>query len=171
MKQSRPKLKDKKLVITALFLLIFAVIILPASQIAKNYAFAVQLIAILSAAASLFILIKYVLTDYLYTLENGHFTVHKVNGNKSICVADIELSDMISAVLTKEEYKKDDTARKVHSFIKNPDGENLRYIICRFGTDECAILFEPDSLFENELTSQMNEYKNRQTENEDDDDE
>ncbi len=169
--QSRPALKGKKLIYMPLGFLAVCVLFFPASQTAGKYAAFVQLFAIVCAAYSLFLLTKYVLPDYLYTIEEGHFTVHKINGKKSVCVADIELSDIKDKLLTANEYKKDDTARRVHSFIKNPGDERLRYIICTFGTEECAILIEPDELFEKQMTVLIDEWKNRKHEEEDEDDE
>ncbi|MBE6571789.1 MAG: hypothetical protein E7656_06045 [Ruminococcaceae bacterium] len=169
--QSRPKLKGKKLIYTPLFLLIAAMLLFPASSVAGKYAAIVQLFAMCVAAYSLFILIKYVLSDYLYTIEDGHFTVHKINGKKSVCVADIELSDISGNLRTKEEYRKEDVARKLYKFIKNPDDERLRYIVCNFGTEECAILFEPDEYFEKQMMSLVSEWKQRKFEEEDEDDE
>lgn len=169
--QSRPALKGKKLIYLPLLFLLVCVLLFPASQAAGKYAAIIQLIAMICAAYSLFLLIKYVLPDYLYTIEDGHFTVHKINGKKSVCVADIELWDINDKLLTKEEYKKEVVARRLHSFIKNPGDERLRYIICNFGTEECAIIIEPDELFEKQMVQQITEWKNRKTEDEDEDDE
>ena len=169
--QSRPKLKGKKLIYIPITLLAVCMLLFPASSAAGKYAAFIQLIAVACAAYSLFLLIRYVLTDYLYSVEDGHFTVHKINGKKSVCVADIELSDMRSELLTAEKYKKDDVARRIHTFIKNPGDERLRYIICSFGTEECALLIEPDELFEKQMLNQINECKKRKSEEEDEDDE
>ncbi len=169
--QSRPALKGKKLVYMPLGFLAACVLLFPASQAVGRYAAIIQLFALVCAAYSLFLLTKYVLPDYLYTIEDGHFTVHKINGKKSVCVADIELSDINRKLSTVDEYKKDDVARRVHSFIKNPGDERLRYVICNFGTEECAILIEPDELFEKQMTALIDEWKNRKSEEEDEDDE
>lgn len=169
--QSRPKLKGKKLIYTPLFLLIAAILLFPASSVAGKYAAIVQLFGMCTAAYSLFVLIKYVLSDYLYTIDDGHFTVHKINGKKSVCVADIELCDISGKIRTVEEYKKEDVARRLYKFIKNPDDERLRYIVCNFGTEECAILFEPDEHFEKQMIQLISEWKQRKSEEEDEDDE
>ncbi len=167
--QSRPKLKGKKLIYMPIALLAACILLFPASQAAGKYAAFIQLAAVACAAYSLFVLIRYVLTDYLYTVEDGHFTVHKINGKKSVCVADIELSDMKSELFTTERYKKDDIARRIYTFIKNPGDEKLRYIICNFGTEECALLIEPDEFFEAQLQNQINEWKKRKSEEDEDD--
>ena len=167
--QSRPKLKGKKLIYTPFAFLAACVLLFPASAAAGKYAAFIQLFAVACAAYSLFLLIRYVLTDYLYTVEDGRFTVHKINGKKSVCVADIELCDMKCNLLTAEEYKKEDIALRLYSFIKNPGDERLRYIICNFGTEECAVLIEPDEFFENQLIRQINEWKDRNSKEDEED--
>lgn len=156
--QCRPKMKSKSLIITSLLLILLSVALLSVSQFSGNFAALVQISAIASAAVSLFFLIKYVIPDYLYSLDNGHLTIHKITKSVSVCVADIELSSIKSFPMPYDEYKKQKTARKVYSFIKNPREPNLRYIVFEINAAEYALLFEPDRFFCGELENALKPY-------------
>lgn len=162
--QLRPKLKNKKLIAISLSLLILAVLLFPIASLAGKYASLVQIFAIASAAVSLFILIKYVVPDYLYTVENGHFIIHKITKSQSICVADIELSQAKTGLLTAQEYKSLNKTRKVFTFLKNPFSEEVRYIVFSDGCDEYAVQFETDDFFENEFSKILNSIENDEEE-------
>ncbi len=160
--QSRPKLKSKKLIIISFLMLCLSVLLFPIASLTRNFSAVFQICAIASAAISLFILIKYVIPDYLYTVESGHFTVHKVTKAQSVCVADIELSYARSKLLTEKEFKTQKGSVQVKSFIKNPQDEDIRYIIFSINGEDIAIMFEPDELFRNEFTIALESIKNEE---------
>lgn len=160
--QSRPKLKGKKLIVISLMLIILTVLLFPTAQFAGTYAAVVQVCAIASAAASIFILIKYVIPDYLYTLENGHLTIHKVTKAQSICVADFEISTATTKLLTLDEYKRETKQRKVFTFVKNPFCEDIRYLAFSPDGADITIQFEPDEFFRNELEHQLENINNEE---------
>ena len=109
-------------------------------------------------------MIKYVVPDYLYTVENGHFIIHKITKSQSICVADIELSQAKTGLLTAQEYKSLNKTRKVFTFLKNPFSEEVRYIVFSDGCDEYAVQFETDDFFENEFSKILNSIENDEEE-------
>lgn len=156
--QCRPKLKNKLLIITSLFLIVLSVLLFAVSQISGNFAAIIQISAIGAATASLFFLIKYVIPDYLYTLDNERLTVHKVTKAQSVCVVDIELNTVRTLPITGEEYKKQKAPRRLYSFIKNPGTPSLRYLIFELNGDEYALLLEPDELFCRELEKALSEH-------------
>lgn len=160
--QSRPKLKSKKLIIVSLLLLCLSVLLFPIASLSGNFSAVIQICSIASAAISLFILIKYVIPDYLYTLEDGHLTIHKVTKAQSVCVADIELYYAKSELLTEKEFKTQKKSLQVKSFIKNPQDEDIRYIVFSISGEEIAIMFEPDELFRNEFSKALVSIKNEE---------
>ena len=169
--QARPALKGKKLIYMPIVYLAVCVVLFNASILAGRYASLVQLAAIGFAAYGIFLLTKYVIPDYLYTIEGGHFTVHKINGKKSLLVADVELCDMKKEFMSKEQFKAKDIGGRVFYFIKNPDSTEIKYILCYFGTEECTLVIEIDERFENQLVSQIEEWKTKAYGEEDEDDE
>lgn len=162
--QYRPKLKNRKLIAISFLLLVLSVLIFPFASFSGRYASVVQILAIISVSASVFILIKYVIPDYLYTIENGHLTIHKVTKSQSVCVADIELSDAQSGVLTADEYKAQNKPKKVYTYLKNPWSEDVRYISFSTGGQEYTIQLEADKRFEVELDNALKSIKNDEEE-------
>ena len=153
--QSRPKLKSKKLIVISLLLLILAVLLFPVANFAGNFAVIIHIFAIASAAVSLFILIKYVIPDYLYTLEYGHFRIHKVTKSQSVCVADIELNTVTSKLMTEDEYKAQNRSAKIFKYLKNPNDEDVRYFLFSIDGELLAIQFEPDERFINAFNNAL----------------
>lgn len=143
--QEKPPIKNKKAAHTALFLMIAAVICFAFAKNTGNFTFMVQALAILSAAVGISYLIRYCITDYLYTLEEHSFSIRKINGKKSIIVADIPFSDMTKP-MNSEHYRKylDDTGKKprVYSFIKNIDSGDEYYIVCNLGGSDSTLRVE-----------------------------
>ncbi len=162
--QSRPKLNGKGLIFKALAFLILAVAMLMFAPLFGKYAAISQLLGFIFATYSLYIIVKYVVTDYLYTLEDGHFTVHKVTKSQSVCVADVELEDFV-AVFRNDSKKSDNyNAIKTYTFIKNPANKNLSTIVFRLSDENYALVFEPDDIFYNALENELSIIKNNEDE-------
>ena len=162
MMQERPIIRNKKAAHLSLLLMIAAVLAFAFARFAGNGAFLVQALGILSAAVGISMLIRYVLTDYLYSIENGHFTVHKINGKKSVWVADIALSDFSSLPLTPKEFQKKtetDGKIRVFPFIKNLDAPDEYYLCCQNGGDEYALRLELTEPFLSALISEIEHAK------------
>lgn len=159
MYQSRPQIKNKRITLLSLLLIVFAVMMFSLSPRVSLYLSPImQFFAIISATVSLFILIKYVIYDYLYTFENNHLTVHRINKSKSICVCDVEIKNIIYPPMTIDEYKtylKSHSASKVFSYIKNPGDENLRYLPIKVNGEKFTLLIEPDKDFILNLTHEI----------------
>lgn len=143
--QERPTIQNKKAARLSLMLMIGAVLAFALANLAGGGAFIIQALGILSAAIGISLLIRYVLTDYVYSIENRHFTVHKINGKKSIWVADIAFSDFSSQPLKPEQFQKrteNSGKMRVFSFIKNMDSPDEYYLCCKSGDEEYALRVE-----------------------------
>lgn len=161
--QSRPKLSGNKLIVKSFSFIFLCVILYMFSSVFGKLAFLLQLTAIICATYSLFLLIKYVIPDYLYTLENGKLTIHKLTKTQSVCVADINISDAICEALTTEQYKASTYAKKVnkvYKFIKNPDSSDIRYLLFTNVCENYAIIIEPDDIFCRALNKEIENHKN-----------
>lgn len=161
--QSRPKLRGKKLIIKSFSFIFLCVVLYMFSSAFHNFAFIAQIIAILSATYSLFILIKYVIPDYLYTIENGRLTVHKVTKSQSVCIADIDVADAVQKPICYNEYKSSDYRKKstkLYKFVKNPDSDDIRYIVFSDGYSMYTVEIEPDNNFIEILCREIENSKN-----------
>lgn len=161
--QSRPKLSGNKLIIKSFTFIFLCVVLYMVSPVFRQFAFLAQLFGILCATYSLFLLIKYVIPDYLYTLDNGKFTVHKVTKTQSLCIVDIDVSDAVQLPLTYAEYKITEICKKVnkvYKFIKNPGSEQIKYMVFSDGYNCYAIAIEPDALFCEALRREIENSKN-----------
>ncbi|MBO4355794.1 MAG: hypothetical protein J5850_02945, partial [Clostridia bacterium] len=59
---------------------------------------------IVTAAIGIFVLSRYVLTDYVYKInENGYLTIHRVYGRSTRLLADIKISQTDRVVIGKKE--------------------------------------------------------------------
>lgn len=145
--QSRPKLKNKKLLSFSFILLLAGVIIFPLSQNAGFYTVLIQIISIALIAVSLFPIIKYVIPDYLYTLEGTRFSICKVTKAQSVCSIDVDLNNIKAALLSEQEYKNETNIKRIYSFIKNPGDSSVKYLIFDIENEKYAIKFEPDNDF------------------------
>lgn len=160
--QERPPIKNKKAAHTSLLLMIAAVVGFALASSAGKATFLVQAVSILCAAIGISTVIRYQITDYLYTLEQESFSVRKINGQKSLLVADIPLSEM-TAPMTSERYKSylADTGKKprVYSFIKNMDSGDEYYIVCNLGGSDCTLRVELTEPFLTALTDAVDRRK------------
>ena len=154
--QEKPSIQNKKAVHLSFLLIVFSVFAFAMAKLAGPAAFLVQASAFLAAAVGISILIRYVLTDYLYTLEDRHFTIHKINGKKSVWVADITLSDILTTPMTPEQYRKylADTGKKMRvcAYIKNMDSGHEYYLPCCLNGTDYALRLELTEPFLSALT-------------------
>ena len=173
--QEKVTLKNKKAARVSVLLMIFAVAAFAFAKAAGAGAFLLQAFGLLSAAVGISMLIRYVLTDYLYSLEDGHFSVRKINGKKSLLVADIPLCDITSPPLTPAQYQKrsSETGKmRVFSFIKNLDSPDERYLFCNIGSESYVLRLELTEAFRSalcEAIEKAREEKEREKTEEDED--
>ena len=152
--QEKVTLKNKKAARVSALLMIFAVAAFAFAKAAGAGAFLLQALGLLSAAVGISMLIRYVLTDYLYSLEDGHFAVRKINGKKSLLVADIPLCDITSPPLTSAQYQKrsSETGKtRVFSFITNLDSPDECYLFCNVGGESYVLRLELTEAFRSAL--------------------
>ncbi len=172
--QERPPMKNKKAAHTSLLLMIAAVVGFALASSAGKLTFLVQALSILSAAIGISMLIRYQITDYLYTIEENSFSVRKINGKKSLLVADIPFSDM-TAPMPAEPYKRylADSGKKprVYSFIKNMDSGDEYYIVCHLGGSDCTLRVELTEPFLSVLTETITRRKAQEQREENETDE
>lgn len=167
--QSRPKAQGKRMTVKSLFFLIAAITAIMFAPAFGRFGAASQLAGFIFAAYSLFILIKYVITDYLYTLEDSHLTVHRITKSQSICVADVDLGDIVKLYCCADE-KNCVKKGKVFSFIKNPGSSDICVIIFSVAGSEYTLVFEPDTAFFDELKKEYQYIKNNNYNNEEEND-
>ncbi len=158
--QSRPKLKSKKTVNISLLLVIIAFIVFPLSSLTGKFTPLVQLGCIILVSISINMLLKYVVNDYLYTLDNDRITIHKITKSKSVCVADISLSDIDNQLFVESEFKaKYPDFIKKYTYIKNPGSDNVRYLVCHIDDMKYAVIIEPDEAMQNAVNSRLQQSK------------
>ena len=169
--QSRPEIKNKKITTLSFLLLILAVVLFSFAPKSLLYITALlQFSAIVCATISLFMITKYVIYDYLYTLEDGNLTIHKINKSKSICVCDIALYNALHIPMFLDEYKtylKENGPCRIYSYIKNPGCKDLKYVPFEAHGERFTLLIEPEDKF---LENLINEIQNKQFTEEDNDD-
>lgn len=160
--QSRPKLCGNKLIKKSFTFIFLCVVAFMVSSAFGKYSFVLQFLGILSATYSLFILIKYVIPDYLYTIDGQRITIHKVTKSQSVCIADMDIADIVHLPFNEEEYKNSDIRKKVsklYKYIKNPDSKQLKYVVFTDNKSYYTLVIEPDDNFFNELCNQIENYK------------
>lgn len=170
--QEKVSFKNKKAARLSALLMIFAVFAFAFAGLAGTGAFLIQALGLVSAAVGISMLIRYVLTDYLYAIENGHFAVRKINGKKSVWVADIPLTDVSDFPLTPEQYRRyceENGKKRTFSFIKNLDSSDEYYLRCRLNGEEYVLRLELSEPFYKGLCKAIENAQNtvRKTEDED----
>ncbi len=169
--QSRPKLKNNKIKYISLICAAISVILMYTAQLAGKYASILQTLSLCAISYGLYLITRHLVYDYLYTLDNGAFLIHKVTKSKSICVTDVDIKDL-SYPMSKEEYerKKDnfDKPVKTFYFYKNYASDDLKYILWSEGDSTLLIIFEPDKDFAETMRSEIEKYKNETSEEKND---
>lgn len=160
--QSKTALKNNKVKHYALICAALSVIFMYTAPFVKVYAPLLQVLSLCAITAGLYLITRHLLYDYLYTIDNGAFRIHKVTKRKSLCVTDVDLKDL-SKPMSKEEYdrKKDDYATPVKTFCfyKNIKSKDLTYILWTEDVSPILIIFEPDEQFRIILEEQIEKYK------------
>ena len=93
-----------------------------------------------------FLLNKFVLPIYTYSLNNKEFTIVKTMGNKKILECSIELSKICDILPYKEYKNKEDTEIKsVYNYCANFSASSRYCLIFEYSNCKEAVLFEPNS--------------------------
>lgn len=109
-----------------------------------------------------FILNKYVLPTYTYTVTSEDFTIVKALGQKNVLVCSIELSK-ICDVITYDEYKKreDTEIKSVYNYCANFSASSRYCLTFKYSGYKEAVIFEPNlemvSMIKSYITSDLKE--------------
>ncbi len=127
---------------------------------------ALQFCGIILLCIAISILINNCIYSYLYTISENSFTVHKLTGNKSLCVVDIDLAKAVSVPLKKDEFLKAKDSFKTKSlkyyyYLKNLNGENAYYIPFDTTNEISVVVIEADDFFLKSISDAINFYINK----------
>lgn len=149
-----PKRNIKKAAILAAFTFIIAIILFLSAGLGHNLLLSPaikQLIAVIFAAAGIFITSKYLVMKYVYVLserEDGEFdfSVIQVSGSRKCTVALISLSNVeeikkIEGKISPDEKKK---YAEFYSYCVDIAPENAHLLIAKDGGKQIAIKIQPD---------------------------
>lgn len=102
-----------------------------------------------------FILNKFVLPIYTYTINKEEFTIVKTMGQKSVMVCNIEVS-RISDLLMHEDYKKEEDTeiKSVYNYCANFSASSRYCLIFEYSNFKEAVIFEPNR----EMVDVINSY-------------
>jgi hypothetical protein len=102
-----------------------------------------QLFMLLFLVLSTLILVRYVLVDYVYCVnENGYLTVTRVYGKNTRIVADIRMSAS-DELLTKKEFEKQkEKIDRLENFCLSIRAKTVYYYVFSNKTERNALLLE-----------------------------
>lgn len=108
----------------------------------------IRFIGFLLAAVSLYVIIRFTMTEMEYTLDNGSFVITKIIGNKRTDQGVLDLADTI-ALVTREEYRAQGLNKNLSTicnYSQNIGGKHWFYVF-EFGGKRAVIEFEPNDAF------------------------
>ena len=114
----------------------------------EEYKGVINLAAMFIAAISLYIIIRFTMTEMEYTLDNGTFIITKIVGNKRTDQGALDLAETIDLV-TKAEYKAKGYNKSHNGFFnysQNLEG-NHWFLVVGFAGKRAVVEFEPNDLF------------------------
>lgn len=131
----------------------------------NSYKWAFQIAILIFSIVLLEVLLKYILSDYVYELRNENFMVYRINGKRSVCVASIALSSATKNILPSSDYKKEKkNSRITLNFCKNMSIKEF-YVFCfDFNGKKTALKFEPDDIFISEMNKRIKAAKEKDEE-------
>ena len=103
-----------------------------------------QLVFLAEAVFYTFLLNKFVLPVYTYTLNSDNFTIVKTTGNKSVLECNIELNKVVEIVEFKK-YKKQEKAeiKSVYNYCANIFAYSCYCLIFEYSNCRECVKFEP----------------------------
>lgn len=111
-----------------------------------------QLLFISAVAVGIFAVSRYTLTEMIYTVGDGSFTVTKVTGSKQTVACSLNTSTAIG-LYTKSEYRAAITAKelqspfKYYNFNQNYRPSGSYVYVSEFNGKVLAVEFEPNAIF------------------------
>lgn len=93
-----------------------------------------------------FILSKFVLPVYTYTINSDCFTIIKTLGKKDSLECNIELSKIVN-IVTYKEYKKQEKTeiKSVYNYCANISASSCHCLIFEYSDCRECVMFEPDT--------------------------
>ncbi|MGM9636469.1 MAG: hypothetical protein ACI3YK_00625 [Eubacteriales bacterium] len=95
------------------------------------------------AVADVLVIIRYLLNDYVYSInENGYFTVTRVTAKSNKLLADIRISADDRIVPGKKDMSEYGAIRKKENFAVSLFPKQTYYYLFRSGKDQDALILE-----------------------------
>lgn len=166
----RPKIQNKISCTVFCFLLFVVFFCILLQSNAQSYIWVYQIFILIFSVAALEVLLKYILSDYVYELKDDKLRIFRIQGKKSVCVASIALSTAYGPVekslLSKHAIKQ---AKVKLNYCKNMYPESYYIFNFDFNGKNTVLKFEPDSIFVQAVNKQIELSKISHTERNKDD--
>lgn len=138
-----------------------------AGTVMSAYGSYVKLAGFVLLCVTIMLLIRYVLSEYEYTVDGESFTVTRITGRKRTDMCCISLSTAIG-LLTKKDY--DALPRQEKATVKYSLNQNLKaesYVfLCEFNGRRTMVEFEPNAAFAQIVSDRIADAKKRKDEHE-----
>jgi hypothetical protein len=147
----RPKLKNKIAHNIVLFSLLACALLFVAAKQLNQIQWLFQMVILVLAVLAIQVLLKYILSDYIYELRDTNFLIYKIQGKKSVCLCSLSLTQSMCPVMTRDEFRKrSETLPKHHvslNYCKNIAPKDEFLYMFDFNGKITLLLFEPDEIF------------------------
>ena len=156
-----PVKKPKKATYTAAGSIVIATALYTAGEFVKIAKMPFQLAALLLFAFGIFLIARYLLTDYKYVITDSEsaekdpsFTVVKISGKRETAVATFDFTSVYKCcrcTSTSEFEKKHGKVDKVFNYCTNYRAEDRYAVAIEFNGMKVLIFIEADIIFEREI--------------------
>lgn len=130
------------------------------STLAIPYASLVQLLGFVALIVSIWLNVRYSLTEFEYAVGNGDFAVTRITGNRRQTVCNVALETALS-LMPKRDYQHLPQSEK--AIIKYSLNQNMRadsfVFLCDFNGKRAMIEFEPNGEFVAILKDEIAKYR------------
>lgn len=124
------------------------------------YASLVQLVGFVALIASIWLNVRYSLTEFEYAVGNGDFAITRITGNRRQTVCNVALETAID-LIPKRDY--DHLPSNEKAIIKYSLNQNMRaesfVFLCDFNGKRAMIEFEPNCEFVAILKDEISKYR------------
>jgi len=137
-----------------------AAALLISSVFISHYKIIYELSAIIFATIGVQITARFILSGYVYILENTNFIIVKIAGKKSDTMCNISLDDSVS--ISGKHQKFSDIKSKFgkiavrKNFCQNMFAADSYICVFEYGRDRGAVVFEADENFIKEMQMRLN---------------
>lgn len=155
----RPKPKNAVASFLAGTCAVFAVASFYASSKVQMYMGFYQLASVIFAIIALQIFLKYVQSDYVYEACEHDLKIHKITGNKSVCVCSLSYEESISCCVESDYYLKNKNkfpkSKISINYCKSVFPSDYSVYFFNFNSKTAVLKFEPDEVFSKYLNQKI----------------